>query len=172
MTFWSKMWQLDAKIRRFVGIFIVTPFCLLALPGGLFVLCRSTADYLRLEQQHLSTTAVVQSASQTGGRHNRNAVMATFKAEDGKSYVSKALYGIEGSKHVRQGMLLGVIYERGNPSNNAPSLAYAQGQIRDVQIFLGIMAALATVLVLVFRYDYVALFRRIWRPGRTMPALG
>lgn len=52
-----------------------------------------------------------------------------------------------------------------------PSLAHAQAQVRDVKIFLGIMASLATVLVLVFRSDYIGLFRRIWRPKSTMPAL-
>lgn len=120
MAFWSKMWQLDAKIRRLVGLFILTPFCLLALPAGVFVLWQSTGDCLRLERQHIATRAVVQTVSQTGGRLNRHAVTAIFRAEDGKSYVSKATYGIEGSKHVRPRMSLGVIYEWGNPSNNAP----------------------------------------------------
>jgi hypothetical protein len=162
MSFWSEMWRLDAKIRWFLGAYLVTPCCVLSIPAGVFVLWQSTAEYRGLEQHHETTNAIVHSISQTGGRNNRNAVTAIFVANDGKPYVSKALYSIEGSKHVRPGMSLQVIYERGRPSHNAPSLAYARRQVRDVQTFLGIMAVVGAILAFAFRNEYASIVRRLF----------
>ena len=157
MTFWNRMWALDAKLRRFIGLYLVTPLFVLSIPVGLGILWQSSLDYRRLEQHQVATVAVVQSIAQTGGRQNRNAVTATFKAADGRTYVSKALYGIEGSKHVRPGMSLGVVYENGRPTNNAPTLSYAQAQVREMQVVLALLAILAAVLTWVYWRDYAEL---------------
>ncbi len=161
MTFWKKLIAFDGRLRRFSSLFIVTPFCLLALPIGLFLLVQSYSDYRRLEQNQMHTTAVIQKIEETGGRQKRNAVTSTFKAQDGNTYVSKALYGIEGSKHLRAGMKLGVVYERARPSNNAPTLAYARHQIYEVKIYLGFFAALSALLLLINWKDYASLYRKM-----------
>ena len=54
----------------------------------------------------------------------------------------------------------GVIYERGRPTNNAPTLSYAQGQMSEVKVFLGIIAVVAAFLVLNYWRDYAALIKR------------
>lgn len=161
MTFWRNMMDLDGRLRRFVGLFVVTPLLGLSIPVGVYILMRSSADHRGLEQRQMRTLAVIQKIAETGGRRSRNAVTSTFQAADGQTYVSKALYGIEGSKHLRPGMKLGVIYERDRPSNNAPTLAYAEGRVRDAQIFLAIMSALFALFAWIYRKDYAAMLPRM-----------
>ena len=161
MMLWTKLIELDGRLRRFVALYIFIPLAALSVPVGLCVLLQSSRDYHRLAEAPVHTLAVIQSIAETGGRHNRNAVTSTFKAADGRTYVSKALYGIEGSRHLRPGMKLGVVYERDLPSNNAPTLAYAQAQTRDAMVFIAIMSGIFILLAWIYRQDYAAMFRRL-----------
>jgi hypothetical protein len=51
-------------------------------------------------------------------------------------------------------MKLGVIYQRDLPSNNAPSLAYAKGELRSNVFFVVLMSALFSLLAWVYRDEY------------------
>jgi len=157
---WSKWMQIDGKMRRWSAMFLATPFFVLAVPTLVYLLTLATLDYRRLEQAQVHTVAVIQKVAETGGRHNRNAVTSTFQAE-GKTVTSKAYYAVAGSKHLQPGMRLGVVYERGRPENNAPTLAYAQNDIWQMKMFLALAVVLSTVLLFAFRKDYAALFQKV-----------
>ena len=60
-------------------------------------------------------------------------------------------------------MKLGVIYQRDLPSNNAPSLAYAKGELRSNVFFVTFMSCLFSLLAWIYRdaYPIGAALRRV-----------
>ena len=131
MSLWSKLVQLDVKMRQAMAVYLIIPLFGLAIPVSLFVLGQSYVAYRSLADRGVQAIATIQTVAETGGRHNRNAVTSTFRAADGRDYTSKAFYALDGSRHLRPGMRMGVVYQHDLPSNNAPSLDYAKGELRS-----------------------------------------
>jgi hypothetical protein len=161
MSLWSKLIQLDVKMRQALAVYLIIPLFGLAIPVGLFFLGQSYLAYLALADRGVQALATIQSVSETGGRSNRNAVTATFRAGDGRDYTSKALYAIEGSRHLRPGMRIGVLYQSDLPSNNAPSLAYAKGELRNIGFFVVLAGVFFPLLAWIYRERYRALLGRM-----------
>jgi hypothetical protein len=161
MSLWSKLIQLDVKMRQVLAVYLIIPLFGLAIPVGLFLLGQSYLAYQALADRGAQTVATIQSVAETGGRHNRNAVTATFRAADGRDYTSKALYAIEGSRHLRPGMRIGVLYQSDRPSNNAPTLAYAKGELRSIGFFVALASVFFSLLAWVYRERYRDLLGRV-----------
>ena len=120
MSIWSRLVQLDVKMRQTMAVYLIIPLFGLAIPVGLFLLGQSYLAYLALAERGVQAIATIQTVAETGGRHNRNAVTSTFRAADGRDYTTRALYALDGSRHLRPGMRMGVVYQHDLPSNNAP----------------------------------------------------
>ena len=103
--------QLDVKMRQAMAVYLIIPLFGLAIPVSLFVLGQSYVAYRSLADRGVQAIATIQTVAETGGRHNRNAVTSTFRAADGRDYKSKAFYALDGSRHLRPGMRMGVVYQ-------------------------------------------------------------
>ncbi len=163
MSLWSRLIQLDIKMRQAIAVYLIIPLFGLAIPVSLFVLGQSYLSYLSLADRGVQALATIQTVAETGGRHNRNAVTSTFRAADGRDYMSKAFYALEGSRHLRPGMRLGVVYQHDLPSNNAPSLGYAKGELRTIGFFTILAFVLFPLLAWIYRGEYAAIFARVRR---------
>ena len=163
MKLWSTLIRFDVNLRKVMAVYIFIPLFAVALPVVLWNLAQSYSAYLALADRGVQTVASIQKIAETGGRANRNAVTSSFTAADGRTYESKALYAIGGSRHLRPGMKLGVIYQRDLPSNNAPSLAYAKGELRSNVFFVTFMSCLFSLLAWIYRdaYPIGAALRRL-----------
>jgi len=159
MSFWSRLQKIDKDLKKLLAVYLVTPFFGLSIPFGLHALAQSYSAYLALADRGVQTIATIQKVAETGGRQNRNAVTSTFRAADGRDYTSTALYALNGSRHLRPGMRIGVIYQRDLPSNNAPSLTYARHQIKDIVFFLAVATIGFFLLAWIYRQEYAGLFR-------------
>jgi hypothetical protein len=153
----------DTDLRRAMAVYLIIPLFTLALPAGLWTLAQSYDAYRALADRGVQTGASIQSVTETTGRARRNAVTSTFVATDGRTYVSKALYGYDSSRHLRPGMRIGVIYQRDLPANNAPSLTYAQGELRSIVFFIVVMGGLTSLLAWIYRDAYASIYARIRR---------
>ena len=61
-------------------------------------------------------------------------------------------------------MRMGVVYQHDLPSNNAPSLGYAKGELRGIGFFVLVVSVLFSVLAWIYRGEYAAMrgrFRRV-----------
>ena len=163
MSLWSKLIQLDVKMRQAIAVYLIIPLFGLAIPVSLFVLGQSYVAYRSLADRGVQTIATIQTVAETGGRHNRNAVTSTFRAADGRDYTSKAFYALDGSRHLRPGMRMGVVYQHDLPSNNAPSLGYAKGELRSVGFFVLLASVMFSVLAWIYRGEYAAMLGRVRR---------
>lgn len=161
MKIWSTLIAYDMNLRKVMAVYLLTPLFALAVPVGLWVFAQSYSAYLALADRGVQTLATIQKIAETGGRANRNAVTSTFTAADGRTYESKALYAIDGSRHLRPGMKLGVIYQRDLPSNNAPTLSYAKAQLRSIVFFVVLMSGLFSLLAWVYRDKYSSIYARL-----------
>jgi len=159
MSFWSRLQKIDTDLKKLLAVYLFVPFFGLAIPFGVYVLAQSYSAYLALADRGVQTVAIVQKVAETGGRQNRNAVTSTFRAADGRDYTSTALYALDGSRHLRPGMRIGVIYQRDLPSNNAPSLAYAGREIKGIVFFLAVATIGFFLLAWIYRQTYAGLFR-------------
>jgi len=163
MSIWSRLVQLDVKMRQAMAVYLIIPLFGLAIPVGLFLLGQSYLAYLALAERGVQAIATIQTVAETGGRHNRNAVTSTFRAADGRDYTTKALYALDGSRHLRPGVRMGVVYQHDLPSNNAPSLGYAKGELRGIGFFVLVVSVLFSVLAWIYRGEYAAMRDRLRR---------
>ena len=159
MSFWSRLQKIDMDLKKLMAVYLVIPFFGLAIPFGLYALVQSYSSYLALADRGVQTVATIQKVAETGGRKKRNAVTSTFRAADGRDYTSKAVYAHEGSRHLRPGMRIGVVYQRDLPSNNAPSLAYVRHDLGGIVSFLAIVTLGFSLLAWTYRQEYAGLFR-------------
>jgi len=159
MSVWSRLQKIDTDLKKLLAVYLVIPLFGLAIPFGLYVLAQSYSAYLALADRSVQTVATIRKVAETGGRQKRNAVTSTFRAADGRDYTSKAVYALDGSRHLRPGMKIGVIYQRDLPSNNAPSLAYARHELGGIVSFLAIITMGFSLLAWTYRRQYAGLFR-------------
>ena len=153
--------KFDTDLRRVMAVYLIIPLFTLAIPVGLWTLAQSYDAYRALADHGVQTAASIQSVTETGGRVRRNAVTAAFVATDGRTYVAKVLYALDSSRHLRPGMRIGVIYQRDLPSNNAPSLAYARGELRSIVFFIVLMSGLSSLLAWIYRDEYASIYARV-----------
>ena len=74
MSLWSRLVQLDVKMRQAMAVYLIIPLFGLAIPVSLFVLGQSYVAYRSLADRGVQAIATIQTVAETGGRHNRNAV--------------------------------------------------------------------------------------------------
>ena len=60
-------------------------------------------------------------------------------------------------------MRMGVVYQHDLPSNNAPSLGYAKGELRSVGFFVLLASVMFSVLAWIYRGEYAAMLCRVRR---------
>ena len=158
MSFWSRLQKIDTDLKKLMAVYLVIPLFGLGIPFGAYVLLQSYSAYLALADRGVQAVAIIQTVAETGGRQNRNAVTSKFTAADGRIYASKALYTLEGSRHLRPGMRISVLYQRDLPSNNAPSLAYVRHDLGGVAFFLAVVTIGFSLLAWIYRREYAGLF--------------
>ena len=169
MSFWSRLQKIDKNLKKLLAVYLVIPIFGLSIPFSLNFLAQSYSAYVALADRGVQTVATVQKVAETGGRQNRNAVTATFRAADRRDYTSTALYALDGSRHLQPGMKIGVIYQRDLPSNNAPSLAYARQEIKEIVFFLAVATIGFFLLAWIYRQEYAGLFRLARLPVAPAP---
>ena len=163
MSMFSKLCDFSQQVRKLLCMFVVVPLFAAGVPMTLSIIPQSYDAYRGLSERGVEGVAQIRELKQTGGRSPSVIAISSFVAEDGRRYTAAPSFYPSETYRMRPGHTIKIIYDRSNPSNNAPSLKSARLRVWANGFAVPFMAGGFLLLIWIFRNEY----RLLWSKMRT-----